>query len=91
MLGVSIRPVKPSGRELWCNLAAAPSWRPSGGFGGGVMARFLGWEEVEGRHFDRETIVLCVRCCLRSGLSFRDLAAMVAESGLSIAGTTIMR
>lgn len=38
------------------------------------MAGFLGLDElVEGRHFDREIIVLCVRWYLRFKLSFRDL------------------
>ena len=61
-------------------------------FEGGAMARFLGLEELfEGRHFDREVIVLCVRWYLRFKLSFRDLVEMMAERGLSIAHTTIMR
>ena len=41
----------------------------------------------KGRHFDQEIIVLCVRWYLRYKLSFRDLA----ERGLSLAHTTIMR
>ena len=45
----------------------------------------------DGRHFDREIIVLCVRWYLRFKLSFRDLAEMMAERGLSMAHTTIMR
>jgi putative transposase len=52
-----------------------------------------------GRHFDREIIVLCVRWYLRYKLSFRDLAEMMAERGLSMAhapqevpwDTTVMR
>ncbi|MEA3129426.1 MAG: transposase, family, partial [Paraburkholderia sp.] len=44
-----------------------------------------------GRHFDREVIVLCVRWYLRSKLSFRDLVEIMAERGLSLAHTTIMR
>jgi len=56
------------------------------------MVRFLGLEELfEGRHFDREIIVLCVRWYLRFKLSLRDLVEMVAERGLSMAHTTIMR
>jgi transposase-like protein len=56
------------------------------------MARFLGLEELfEGRHFDREIIVLCVRWYLRFKLSFRDLVEMMGERGLSMAHTTIMR
>src|ERR1700744_5289225 len=44
-----------------------------------------------GRHFDREVIVLCVRWYLRYKLSLRDLVEMMAERGLSLAHTTIMR
>ena len=45
----------------------------------------------KGRHFDQEIIVLCVRWYLRYKLSFRDLTEMMAERGLSLAHTTIMR
>jgi hypothetical protein len=38
-----------------------------------------------GRHFDREVIVLCVRWYLRYKLSLRDLVEMMAERGLSLA------
>ena len=44
-------------------------------------------ELFEGRHFDREVIILCVRWYLRFKLSLRDLAEMMAERGLSIAHT----
>jgi len=36
-------------------------------------------ELFEGRHFDREIIVLCVRWYLRFKLSFRDLVEMMTE------------
>jgi transposase-like protein len=56
------------------------------------MAGFPGLDELfEGRHFDREIIVLCVRWYLRFKLSFRDLVETMAERGLSMAHTTIMR
>ena len=56
------------------------------------MAGFRSVDELfEGRHFDREIIVLCVRWYLRFKLSFRDLVEMMAERGLSMAHTTIMR
>src|ERR1700732_5047174 len=56
------------------------------------MAGFLSLGELfEGRHFDREIIVLCVRWYLRFKLSFRDLVEMMAERNLSMAHTTIMR
>src|ERR1700689_3610310 len=45
----------------------------------------------KGRHFDREVIILCVRWYLRYKLSYRDLVEMIAERGLSLAHTTIMR
>src|SRR3954462_4877107 len=45
----------------------------------------------EGRHFDREVIILCVRWYLRFKLSLRDLVEMMAERGLSTAHTTIRR
>src|SRR5271156_91549 len=55
------------------------------------MARFLGLDELfEGRHFDREVIVLCVRWYLRFKLSFRVLVEMTAEHSLAMAHTTIM-
>ena len=45
----------------------------------------------KGRHFDREVIILCVRWYLRFKVSLRDLVEMMAERGLSMAHTTIMR
>jgi transposase-like protein len=56
------------------------------------MAGRLSLDELfEGRHFDREIIVLCVRWYLRFKLSFRDVVEMMAERNLSMAHTTIMR
>ena len=53
-----------------------------------MMARFLALDELfEGRHFDREVIVLCVRWYLRFKLSYRDLVEMMAERGLSLVHT----
>jgi transposase-like protein len=76
---------------LWCKLSTRPysaipmSCRQ-------YMAEFLGLDELfEGRHFDREVIVLCVRWYLRFKLSYRDLVEMMAERGLPLAHTTIMR
>jgi transposase-like protein len=48
-------------------------------------------ELFSGRHFDREIIILCVRWYLRYKLSFRDLVEMMAERGLQLAHTTVMR
>jgi transposase-like protein len=56
------------------------------------MAGLLSLDRLfEGRHFDREIIVLCVRWYLRFKLSFRDLVEIMAERNLSMAHTTIMR
>ena len=44
-----------------------------------------------GRRFDREVIILCVRWYLRDKLSFRDPVEMIAERGLHLAHTTILR
>jgi hypothetical protein len=56
------------------------------------MGKLMGVEQLfEGRHFDREGIILCVRWYLRFKLSLRDLAEMMAERGLSLAHTTTMR
>jgi transposase-like protein len=55
------------------------------------MGKLKGVAELfEGRHFDREIIILCVRWYLRFKLSLRDLVEMMAERGLSMAHTTIM-
>jgi transposase-like protein len=48
-------------------------------------------ELFAGRHFDREVIILCVRWYVRFKLSLRDLVEMMAERGLLLAHTTIMR
>jgi hypothetical protein len=56
------------------------------------MGKLKSVEELfEGRHFDREIIILCVRWYLRFELSLRDRVEMMAERGLSMAHTTIMR
>ncbi len=48
-------------------------------------------ELFKGRHFDREIIVLCVRWYLRFKLSSRDLVQMMAERGVELTHTTILR
>jgi transposase-like protein len=56
------------------------------------MSKRKGLEGLfDGRHFDREIIILCVRWYLRYKLSLRDLVEMMAERGLSLAHTTILR
>jgi len=44
-----------------------------------------------GRRFQSETIELCVRWYVTYRLSYRDLAAMMAERGIVVSHTTIMR
>jgi len=56
------------------------------------MSKRKGLEALfEGQHFDREIIILCVRWYLRYKLSLRDLVEIIAERGLSLVRTTIMR
>jgi transposase-like protein len=45
----------------------------------------------KGRHFDHEVIVLCVRWYLSFKLSSRDLVQMMAERGIALAHTAILR
>ena len=56
------------------------------------MSKLSSLEQLfPGRHFGREVIILCVRWYLRYKLSFRDLVEMMAERGLNLAHTTILR
>lgn len=56
------------------------------------MDKLSSMEELfAGRHFDREVIILCVRWYLRFKLSYRDLVEMMAERGLALVHTTILR
>jgi transposase-like protein len=56
------------------------------------MGKRKSMEELfAGRHFDREVIILCMRWSLRFKLSLRDLVEMMAERGLTLAHTTILR
>ena len=77
---------------LWCKRGG------SFGYAGTLNREMSAMDKLEslkelfaGRHFDREVIILCVRWYLRFKLSLRDLAEMMAERGLSLAHTTIMR
>ena len=45
----------------------------------------------KGRHFDQEIIILCVRWYITFKLSFRDLVQMMAERGITLSHTTILR
>jgi transposase-like protein len=44
-----------------------------------------------GRHFDRTVIILCVRWYITYKLSYRDLVEMMAERGVDMSHTTILR
>jgi transposase-like protein len=62
------------------------------GIRGGVVGLLSSLEELfVGRHFDGEVIILCVRWYLRYKLSSRDLVEMMAERGLNLSHTTILR
>jgi transposase-like protein len=72
----------------------SPSVEYSGlsGSSGPTLGKLKSIEELfAGRHFDREVIISCERWYLRYKLSFRDLVEMMAELGLPIAHTTILR
>ena len=45
----------------------------------------------KGRHFDPSIIILCVRWYITYKLSYRDLRDMMAERGVELAHTTILR
>src|SRR5215471_12095280 len=57
--------------------------------------RMRGFVSVEGlfagRHFERQVIILCVSWYASFKLSFRDLVIMMADRGISLAHTTILR
>jgi transposase-like protein len=56
------------------------------------MLQFVPVEELfKGRHFDQEIVVLCVRWYLSFKLSFRGVVATMAERGIGMAHTTILR
>ena len=56
------------------------------------MSKLSSMEELfAGRHFDREVIISYIRWYLRYKLSLRDLVEMMAERGLHLAHTTILR
>ena len=57
-----------------------------------MMRRFVSVEALfNGRHFDRQIIILCVSWYTSFKLSFRDLVVIMAERGISLAHTTILR
>ena len=56
------------------------------------MQRFLPVEApFKGRHFDGQIIILCVSWYASCKLSLRDLVIMMADRGVTLAPTTILR
>jgi len=56
------------------------------------MHRFVSVEALfHGRHFHRQIIIVCVSWYTSFKLSFRDLVIMMADRGISLAHTTILR
>ena len=69
---------------LWCKSEVASDDEE--------MQRFAPIEDVfKGRHFDRQIIVLCVSWYTSFKLSSRDLVIMMADRGISVTHTTILR
>jgi putative transposase len=58
-----------------------------------LVSKLLSLDELfKGRHFDAEIIVLCVRWHLAYNKpSYRDVAEIVAERGVSVVPSTILR
>ena len=73
---------------LWCKYPRSIGYSGLSRIQRGVVSQLSSLEEL---HFDREVIILWVRWCLRYKLSFRDLVEMMAERGLNLAHTTILR
>ena len=56
------------------------------------MQRFVPIEDLfKGRHFDGQIIILCVAWYTSFKLSLRDLVSMMADRGISVTHTTILR
>ena len=56
------------------------------------MQRFVPIEDLfKGRHFDGQIIILCVAWYTSFKLSLRDLVIMMADRGISVTHTTILR
>jgi hypothetical protein len=56
------------------------------------MQRFVRIEDLfKGRHFDGQIIILCVAWYTSFKLSLRDLVIMMADRGISVTHTTILR
>jgi hypothetical protein len=71
--------------RLWCNSDASVCYAQVFDEHG-AMGKLQDIDgSFNGRHFDREIIVLCMRWYLRYKLNLRDLTEMMAERGLSLA------
>src|ERR1700676_1611640 len=56
------------------------------------MQSFKAIEDLfKGRHFDRQIIILCVSWYTSFKLSLRDLVIMIADRGIRVTHTTILR
>jgi transposase-like protein len=56
------------------------------------MARFVPIDDLfKGRHFDRQVIILCVSWYTSFKLSLRDLVRMMADRGVAVTHTAILR
>tara|TARA_Y100001968_G_scaffold193232_1_gene177210 strand:- start:308 stop:664 length:357 start_codon:yes stop_codon:yes gene_type:complete len=55
------------------------------------LAGSVAMNDFKGRHFTGEVILWAVRWYCRYGISYRDLAEMLAERGIDVDHTTIYR
>jgi hypothetical protein len=77
---------------LWCKWRGPIGYADPLSWSRSAMSKLKIAEELfKGRHFERGIVILWVRWYLRLKLSLRDLVEMMAERGLSMAHTTIMR
>jgi hypothetical protein len=87
----SLAPANPQNEKRRLHLIVMPRALVQNG-DDGSMQQFAPLEELfKGRHFGQEIVVLCVRWYLSFKLSYRDLVAMMAERGIDLAHTTILR
>src|SRR5688572_18381206 len=74
---------------LWCIEGTDLEFGP---FVRGPMTRAITRDSIyRRRRFSSETIENCVRWYITYRLSYRDLVAMMAERGITVSHTTVMR
>jgi len=74
----------PSNSRFWCKQAVIGD--------DGRMQRFAPVEALfKGRHFDGQIIILCISWYTSFKLSLRDLVIMMADRGITLTHTTILR